>query len=229
MRIALLTILFLTLTANVFSQFIDIDPLKRMDKDSLKIINAQFDSSLGVQIIPDDALTGRYDLLITGSDRKANESIKTNKIEISWSSNYIDGHYSLVITPRQIYLRSGHDNPNPNFLYWLTNISEKQFLLIKDCLIESESTFIHNYTNENSPCLTYSFTKAKIEKHKEKDWTNMRYDNFKTLMTRINKRLSQKGEKINIPTKKDFNEIRKLRILIDIGELQDQIKLIKIE
>lgn len=223
MRIAFFTILILILTENVFSQYLDIDPLKRMDADSLRIINSQFDSNIGVQIIPDNALTGNYDLLITGFKR--NE----NKIEISWTSYFIDGHYTLVITPRQIYLRSGHDNPNPNFLYWLASISENQYLSIKDYLNESESTFIHKYTNENSPCLTYSFSKAKIEKHKRKNWTTKRYHNFKTLMTRINKPLRKNGERISIPTEKEFNEIRKLRILIDINELQDQIKLIKIE
>ena len=227
MRIAFFTILILILTENVFSQYLDIDPLMRMDADSLRIINSQFDSNIGVQIIPDNALTGNYDLLITGFKRDSNKN--ENKIEISWTSYYIDGHYTLVITPKQIYLKSGHDNPNPNFLYWLTDISQNQFLSIKDYLNESESTFIHKYTNENSPCLTYSFSKAKIEKQKRKNWTTKRYDNFKTLMTRINKPLRKNGERINIPTEKEFNEIIKLRILIDINELQDQIKLIKIE
>jgi hypothetical protein len=229
MKTALLTILILISTLRVFSQFVDIDPLNRLDSDSLKSIKSYCDSIYSVQIIPDNALTGEFDLLITGQENNLKNKINTNLIEISWSSIYIDGRYNLVITPRQMYLKSGHDNPNPNHLYWLTAISDTQFYLIKNFLETETKGIIHNYTSDNSTNLTYYFDKAKIENYKGDSWTNKRYDNFQSLMKFINQPLKKNGEKILIPSRKDFENIKILRLVIDIFEFQDQIKLIKIE
>ena len=170
-------------------------------------------------------MTGEFDLLIAGQEK----SLNANLIEISWSSIYIDGRYILVITPRQIYLKSGHDNPNPNYLYWLTNISDSQFHKIKDYLGTTQNRTVHNYTSDNSSNLTYYFDKAKIEKYKGDSWTNMRYDNFQSLMKLINQPLRKNGEQLLIPSRKDFENIKILRLVIDIFEFQDQIKMIRIE
>jgi hypothetical protein len=187
------------------------------------------DSIYKVQVIPDNVLTGEFDLLITGFEKDSNKKINTNILEISWTSMYVDGRYILVITPRQIYLRSSHDNPNPNYLYWLTTTSDKQFELIKQYLEIQTDNGICNYSSENSTCLTYFFDKAKIEKYKRNNWTNKRYDNFLTLMKLINQPLLKDGENILIPSRNDFNNSKILRLVFDIYELQDQIKMIKIE
>jgi len=229
MRTALLTILIFVSTLRVFSQFVEIDSLKQIDLDSLKSIKSQFDSIYNVQIIPENALTGEFDLLIAGQKKSLKNKVNTHLIEISWSSIYIDGRYILVITPRQIYLKSGHDNPNPNYLYWLTNISDTQFNKIKDYLETTQNSTIHNYTSDNSTNLTYYFNKAKIEKYKGDSWTNKRFDNFQSLMKFINQPLRENGEQILIPSRKDFDSIKILRLVIDIFELQDQIKMIRIE
>lgn len=221
MRTVQLIILISFLTMRLYSQIVD--------TDSLKIVKSQMDSIYKVQVIPDNVLTGEFDLLITGFEKDSNKRINTNIIEISWSSMYVDGRYILVITPRQIYLRSSHDNPNPNFLYWVTTTSEKQFELIKQFLEIQVDNGISNYSSENSTCLTYFFDKAKIEKYKRNNWTNKRYDNFLTLMNLLNEPLMENGEKILIPSKSDFDKNKLLRLVIDIYELQDQIKLIKIE
>ena len=212
MRIALLTILILISTANVFSQYLDIDPLNRINKDSIRIVNAIPDSIWGVKVIPNDAFTGKYDLLILGYESEDNNFLKTNKIEIFWTSRYIDGRYELVITPRQIYLRSSHENPNPNFLFWFINISEKQFLSIKNQLDKSSGELIENCTSEYSDCLSYVFSKAKNEKPKQNDWTNKQYANFKILMNFIKKPMEENGERVNIPTRDEFDKIKVLRL-----------------
>ncbi len=221
MRTLQLTILIFISTTKLYSQIVD--------TNSLKIIKSQIDSIYNVQIIQDNALTGEFDLLITGLEQNLNKKKNTNIIEISWSSIYIDGRYILVITPRQIYLRSGHDNPNPNYLYWLTKISDTQFDLIRSFLEINKNSIIHNYSSENSTCLTYYFEGAKIEKYIRNSWTNKRYDNFLSLMKLINQPLTKNGEKILIPSRNDFDNIKILRLLIDIYELQDQIKMIRIE
>jgi hypothetical protein len=40
-------------------------------------------------------------------------------VELVWWSDYLDGHLWVVVTNRHIYIHSGHDNPNPNYLYWV--------------------------------------------------------------------------------------------------------------
>jgi len=221
MRILQLIMLILISTIRIHSQVVDTDPLK--------IIKSQVDSVYNVSIIPDNALTGEFDLLITGQENDLCKKVNTNLIEISWLSMYIDGRYVLVITPRQIYFKSGHDNPNPNHLYWLTRITVTQFVLIRNFLEAKRSSIFHDYTSGNSTNLTYYFDKAKIERYKVDFWTNRRYDNFQSLLKLINQPLSKIGEPVLIPSKEDFEKIRNLRLVIDIFELQDQIKMIRIE
>jgi len=50
---------------------------------------------------------------------------------------YIDGDFVLVIHPTQIFLRSMHNNPNPNHVYWLAALSEEQY--------ENLSSFLRSY------------------------------------------------------------------------------------
>lgn len=48
-----------------------------------------------------------------------------------WNSICNDGSYYLTITPEQIYFSSGHNNPNPNYLFWVINITNSQSQLLK--------------------------------------------------------------------------------------------------
>ncbi|MDF2188095.1 hypothetical protein [Paraflavitalea sp. CAU 1676] len=52
---------------------------------------------------------------------------KTRPIEFNWNSDCTDGYYILSITPAQVYFSSAHDNPNPNFLFWVIDIDSTQF------------------------------------------------------------------------------------------------------
>jgi hypothetical protein len=52
---------------------------------------------------------------------------KQAKIQISWSSWYIDGGLAFNVTPKQIVVFSHHNNPNPSYLYWVKNITEDQY------------------------------------------------------------------------------------------------------
>jgi hypothetical protein len=57
-------------------------------------------------------------------DRK----FKDKKVfEIYWGTSCNDGSYQLLITPEQIFLVSGHENPNPNHLYWVQNLTPNQY------------------------------------------------------------------------------------------------------
>ena len=47
---------------------------------------------------------------------------------ITWNDTPgIDGDFMLVVHPKQLFLRSGHNNPNPNFVYWVEQLSESQY------------------------------------------------------------------------------------------------------
>lgn len=56
-------------------------------------------------------------------------------IEFSWSSICNDGHYTLTITPEQIYFTSGHNNPNPNYIFWAIDINQSEYELIKQNIL----------------------------------------------------------------------------------------------
>jgi len=46
---------------------------------------------------------------------------------ITWNDTPgIDGDFMLVVHPKQLFLRSGHNNPNPNYVYWVEQLSERQ-------------------------------------------------------------------------------------------------------
>jgi hypothetical protein len=47
---------------------------------------------------------------------------------ITWNDTPgIDGDFMLVVHPKQLFLRSGHNNPNPNYVYWVEQLSEGQY------------------------------------------------------------------------------------------------------
>ena len=55
-------------------------------------------------------------------------STEPKRYMIAWSDGpAIDGDFVLVVHPRQLFLRSTHNNPNPNYLYWVEPLSEGQY------------------------------------------------------------------------------------------------------
>lgn len=209
------------MTSHLYAQMID--------KDSLRILYAQFDTIEKYQFIPTNALHDNYDLLIIGFEYDTIKVTNKKSIEISWPSLYIDGRYHLVITPKQIYLRSGHDNPNPNYLYWMTNINGNQFCLIKAYFNSQRIKQLENITIDNSYRQSFFFINFKKEKYLKNDWTNMRYDNFVKLVDLINKPLKSSNNNILIPNRVDFDKIKPLRLVFGLEELDSQIKMIKIK
>jgi hypothetical protein len=218
MRPITLKILFLFLTTRLFSQVVD--------ENSLRIIYAQYDSIDKVQVIPSNALSGGFDLLIIGFEYDKVKIIDKRAIEISWSSAYIDGRYVLIITPKQIYLRSSHDNPNPNNLYWMTDINQTQYDLIKSYLSAQNSKILKDVTIDKSYRQSYFYDNYTLEKYVNKDWKNKRYENYSKLIKIINKPL-EIDNKISIPNKDAFMRIHPLRLVFGLEELDSQIKIIK--
>lgn len=70
-----------------------------------------------------------------------NGAEKSKMQEVSWITNCSEGSYHMVITPEQIYLRTGHDNPNPNRFYWILPIDNSIYLSIEKTLKRNEGNF----------------------------------------------------------------------------------------
>lgn len=83
---------------------------------------------------------------------------KAKSFTFLWNSYCIDGRYYMEVTPEQIYLFSGHENPNPNHLYWVLNISKdvlnilsKNSKKIKDLDCASDGCFDEKFSEEKYP------------------------------------------------------------------------------
>lgn len=84
---------------------------QEQNPDSLRVLYAEYDSVTRTQIIPLDALKNGYDVLVLWYSFD-----KENECSISWPADEIDGQYSLVIDPKEMYLRTFYENPNSPFL-----------------------------------------------------------------------------------------------------------------
>ena len=59
------------------------------------------------------------------------ESTNPKRYMIAWNDGPgIDGSYLVVIHPTQIFLRSSHENPNPNYVYWVAPLTDHQYALL---------------------------------------------------------------------------------------------------
>lgn len=192
-------------------------------KDQFRIIHADFDIKYGVNIVPFDALTGNYDGIVIPFDLDTSEVTEKTGISISWSSKAIDGGYSLEINPKQIYLRSNHDNPNPNHLYWLDSLSKEQYHIIKNYLNSKVKNKFNKYTNKFSYSQSYRFKNFIPEVYLRNDWEDRSYDNLCKLLNLLNKALEETKLEIRIPSRKDFDKIKPILISYSEQELEEYL------
>ena len=55
-------------------------------------------------------------------------SMEPQRYMIAWTDmSAIDGDFVLVVHPKQLFLRSSHNNPNPNYVYWVEQLSEGHY------------------------------------------------------------------------------------------------------
>ena len=94
------------------------------------------------------------------------------EICIFWNAGCIDGAYYLVLTPEQIYLRSGHNNPSPNLIFWQVNIDTFQYLQIKNGLnLKTPKGFIKSII-QNSYDSQYFYDSSYIEESAPENWND---------------------------------------------------------
>ncbi|RYZ96152.1 MAG: hypothetical protein EOP47_24440 [Sphingobacteriaceae bacterium] len=81
--------------------------------------------------IPQSALNDKIQAIHYQDKIKTKVNPNKRPIEFYWHSTCNDGSYILTVTPEQIFFSSSHDNPNPNFLFWVISINASQFLQIQ--------------------------------------------------------------------------------------------------
>ena len=203
--------------------------------DNLKVFKAKFDSINKASIIPDSIFSMQLDILHLTYPGDTTESKEKYGYEIWWPSTYNDGSLVLTITKRQIYLRSGHNNPNPNYLYWFVNITDEQYKIV-DAKIKADKILFTSEPSEYSFYRQLYYSKRKSEKGIPKNWTKKKQDQY--YKDWLIKKYSNTDDLISffdngltvdniIPflTKSDFEKNKPLRIAFSEEDYGSQIKI----
>ncbi|MGI4871041.1 MAG: hypothetical protein ACRYFX_07665 [Janthinobacterium lividum] len=86
--------------------------------------------------IPPSALVSTADGIVYQDKTLRKVPLANRPIELIWHSVCTDGSYLVTITPEQIFFSSGHDNPNPNALFWVIGIDRKCYEKIRNGLAQ---------------------------------------------------------------------------------------------
>jgi len=81
--------------------------------------------------IPQSALANPVEGVIYQDKTLRKVPVKNRPIQLYWTSICNDGYYNLTITPEQIFFWSSHDNPNPNYLFWVIGIDRSRYEAIR--------------------------------------------------------------------------------------------------
>jgi hypothetical protein len=229
MRCSILIFLLLCVT-NAFAQ--------GGGEDSLKIIEAKHDSIYHVEVLPLSALHGDYDLVIEGFEIITDSTRPMRGFRISWPGTFISGRNLMVINPRQIFLKTEHDNPYPDYLYWIIDIDTMQYRLISRNLFSHLNDKFDDHSNIylDFYLLTYKdpagelslpdhWTDKEIRKH-NMDYRNKLYMNLCRLLRMFNASLTRHGKEIRIPGRNEFIGIKPVRIVYSMEQYDDQLKTI---
>jgi hypothetical protein len=211
----------------------------RPDLDALKTIFGISDTSLNISILPFEALSGNYDILIEGLHIGESKTGNKRGYKVIWPSPLIYGTNVLFINPKQIYLRTEHENPYPNYLYWIININPDQYKLIaknlesrlaidmtdKTTAYSYYRTFLYNDIIEEEP-MPYDWTYKEILAHK-KDYKKKLYLNFINILKSLNKILKSNDLSILLPSFKEFCAVKPIRTLYSSEEYNDEFNSIE--
>lgn len=189
----------------------------------LKVICPTPDTISGVLLIPDSIFSMQADRLYLPLPLTIKGKKNKDGFEIRWPSHYIDGSLMLTVTKKQIYLSSTHENPNPDYCYWLTNITAQQYKIIADKLSKKQSLpektpSAYSLFNQLSYkkykpelALPDSWTNEISEKHYQ-DWLTKCYQNTADLIAFFNKG-SAVENRIHFISKEDFDKIKAIQIM----------------
>jgi hypothetical protein len=135
--------------------------------------------------IPQAAFSDSIDAVLIQDKRLMKIQPDNRQVILSWNSDCEGGAYFiLTITPEQIFFSTGHEDPNPSFLYWILDISKEQFQAInygvrkrapknfydvtaprKDSLSQDESEYHYVDTSFRDPCAIPEDWNDSTERH----------------------------------------------------------------
>ena len=185
--------------------------INAQETNQKKIVEADIAKN-GSQIIPENIQNESCDCLLMRLKNKPSKDI-----EIFWNSNYTDGRYIVVITQNQLYVKSSHENPNPNYLYWVSGIDKNQYQTIRNFINSTDKIFSKSSLDNNQ----FLYTQAQEEKHLNNSWENNLFKNFIALLEELN------SAKLDLPSKYDFGSFTPVRIIYSKKECTPLI--IKVE
>ena len=189
----------------------------------LKLIEAPWDETIHALVIPDNIFSLKADGLVMHLHQRKNVTEPQLTFDIEWPSLYDEGSADLIVTQKQIILTSGHNNPNPDYLYWFTDINKQQYQAI------TFSLKAHRYLFEEYKDITDFYKRLAYKAYlpekshlSYKDSGNKRYLNTRRLITLFNQVLKQKDQ-IVIPDKKTFQRQSPLITAFNASEINDFI------
>ena len=131
----------------------------------------------GYIYIPKSILSDEIDaVLIINKNNAASSQKKT--FTLWWNSQCNDGYFNLNITPKQIYFSSSHDNPNPNYLYWVIDIDSIQFSEISKGLRSKTPTGFSNQSKYSDDAYVFHDNKFKDAFKIPEEWTEPKEKEF---------------------------------------------------
>jgi len=197
--------------------------------DTINVYQCRPDSLFRFLYIPENIFDLDYDFIVLDFNTDTSEQVNVIEYQFDWPSNYIDGRFYIVVNPNQIYLRTGHDNPNPDFLLWVKNINREIYNKIKTVISDS-SIFKNSEGSCGERCDIFSFsiyskeikspdewTEYEIARH-QKDYYDKLYMNFTKLINIFNTKLSNLNQ-IIIPDFDTFKEKNNVKIVSELYEL----------
>lgn len=138
---------------------------------------------------------------------------------ISWPDTLTEGNFYLEILTNMIFIRQGHNNPNPNTIYWTYPINFKQYEGIKLYLESGESNNLVKQHKINSINVQYINFKSNST---IKDINTFQKFRIPTLVKDINFILSDLNSFLDQKIKIPMLEIEDLKYCLI---LRDEIEL----
>ena len=122
------------------------------------------------------------------------EDTKDETFLIYWYSVCTDGTYYLKITPEQIYLTDGHENPNPNHLYWVLPIDS----LVYQQIIKGRKFLFEHYNNsQDEETLLLKDRGGVIRGYRFEYCDTLLEQQIDKLFSRLNKLITDETKKLD--------------------------------
>lgn len=182
-------------------------------------IIAAYDPLVNTPVIPSNVFQVRpYRLIFPDPfDTVDIEPREKTRYAIIWPAQIIGGTLELVITKRQMWLRSSHNNSNPNHLFWNADISENLYHAIESVLLNHRADFDEVVTESGFWRYLYwrnyiaelplpdEWTDEARRIH-QKDYEEKRYMNARKLIDMINGELPA-GHRLWFPSREELDRM----------------------